>query len=90
MIYVYLQKSTHNESGDIILAVISTSTTDYEFSLRTITVKGITNSPIDYEYTSDAFDTSIITDSSKDYSSSNYETIFDYILIRSKIGCAIE
>ena len=85
-IYVCLGKSTHNESGDIVLSLYVTTTDSYTPTILQTTVEGTTNSPTDYEWASGAFTISNITDSSKYCSSINYATLFNYIEIRSKVG----
>ena len=87
-LYTLLWRCTHNESGDIVLALTTNNSDSYSPTLRQLTIEGTTNSPTDYEtLTYDEITLSKLTDSSKYASSINYPTFSDDdIVIYSKLG----
>ena len=87
-LYTLLWKCTHNESGDIVLALTTNNSDSYSPTLRQLTIEGTTNSPTDYEVLNyDEITLSTLKDSSKYASSINYPTFSDDdIVIYSKLG----
>ena len=87
-LYTMLWKCTHNESGDIVLALTTNNSDSYSPTLRQLTIEGTTNSPTDYEVLNyDEITLSTLKDSSKYASSINYPTFSDDdIVIYSKLG----
>ena len=83
----FLYKCTHNESGDILLYIFTSTTDSYGPTVKQITIEGTTNSPTDIESLDDCTYTSL-TDSTKYYSTISYKNSGGEMAIYSKVGYA--
>ena len=92
--FLSLMKCTHNDSGDILLALSIVNTDSYNPTYKNLVIESKvskTNSPTEYETLSrDDYTICDLTESTKYVSTISYKTFYENIYIYSKVGYATD